>query len=312
MNVQELLWVEKYRPKTVDECILPENIKKSFQGFLKKKDFPNLLLSGNAGVGKTSIAKALVNELDMDLMFINGSLERNIDMVRTKIMEFGSTVSLMGNKKVVIIDESDGIGNIAQQSMRGVIEQFKNTRFIFTCNYKNQIIDAIHSRCNVIDFNLSKEDKKEVATNFFKRVLEILDKENIEYDKKVVANLVKKYFPDNRRILNELQRYSSCGKIDVGILTSINSVNNLVELFKILKEKDYRQCINWLSNNLDTEPTHLFRSIYDIMFEYVNKEDIPSLVLLLAEYQEKSAFVADQEINTLAFLTEVMGNIGIK
>jgi DNA polymerase III delta prime subunit len=301
-----VLWVEKYRPKTVEECILPDNIKDTFLEYVNRKEIPNLLLSGTAGVGKTTIAKALCNEVGCDYIVINGSDESGIDVLRNKIKNYASSMSLAGGRKVVIIDEADYLNpNSTQPALRGAIEEFAdNCSFIFTCNYKNRIIDPIHSRCTVIDFKING-NKAKLATQFMKRVEWILNEENITFEKDVVAAVIMKHFPDNRRILNELQRYGVSGSIDKGILSSVSDVQ-LGELTKALKEKDFANCRKWVTNNLDNDPSRIFRKIYDVLYELLKPQSVPQLVLVLSKYQYQAAFVADHEINLIACLTEIM------
>ena len=307
--VEHILWVEKYRPKTISECILPDSLKSTFQEYVNKKEIPNLLLSGTAGVGKTTVAKALCNEVGCDYIVINGSDDSGIDVLRNKIKNYASSVSLMGGRKVVIIDEADYLNpNSTQPAFRGVIEEYaSNCSFIFTCNFKNRIMDAIHSRCTVIDFKLNGS-KAKMANAFFKRVESILATENIKYDKEVVAAIITKHFPDNRRILNELQRYSASGVIDKGMLTSVSDVQ-LGDLVKFLKSKDFSSARKWVTNNLDNDNTVLFRKIYDIMQDNMKPQSIPQTVLTLAKYQYQSAFSADKEINFMAFLVELMVDV---
>ena len=303
---EHMLWVEKYRPQTVEDCILPDGIKKTFQEFVNRKEIPNLLLSGTAGVGKTTIAKALCNEVGCDFIVINGSDESGIDVLRNKIKNYASSVSLSGGRKVIIIDEADYLNpNSTQPALRGAIEEFAiNCSFIFTCNFKNRIIDPIHSRCTVVDFKINGS-KAKMAAQFFKRVEWILDQENVKYDKEVVAAIITKHFPDNRRILNELQRYSVSGVIDKGILASVSDVQ-LGELVKALKEKNFGSARKWVTNNLDNDPSRIFRSLYDTLYEKLKENSVPQLVLILARYQYQAAFVADAEINMIACLTEIM------
>lgn len=305
----DFLWVEKYRPKTVEDTILPENLKTTFKQFVEQENIPNLILSGGAGVGKTTVARAMLEELECDYIVINGSMNGNIDTLRNDIQQFASSVSLQGGRKYVILDEADYLNaNSTQPALRNFMEEFsKNCGFILTCNFKNRIIEPLHSRCSVIDFKFTSEDKVTMAQQMFKRVLNILTKENIESDKMVVVEVVKKYFPDNRRILNELQRYSACGSIDSGILVNLKEVtlNNLV---KALKEKNFTDVRKWVAENSDADVTELFRKIYDKSSEYMTGASVPQLVLILAEYQYKAAFVADHEINTTACLTEIMIN----
>ena len=303
---EQMLWVEKYRPKTIEDCILPESIKSTFQEYVNKKQIPNLLLSGTAGVGKTTIAKALCEEVGCDYIVINGSDESGIDTFRTKIKNYASSVSLTGGRKVIIIDEADYLNpNSTQPAMRGAIEEFSsNCSFIFTCNYKNRIIDPIHSRCSVVDFKLNG-NKAAMAAKFFKRVEWILQQENIEYSKEVVASVVTKHFPDNRRILNELQRYSVSGVIDKGLLGNTGDLQ-IKELIKALREKDFGSCRKWVTQNLDNDASQIFRALYDNLYDLLTASSVPQLVLILARYQYQSAFVSDLEINITACLTETM------
>jgi DNA polymerase III delta prime subunit len=304
--MEQLLWVEKYRPKKVEDCILPEAIKATFQEYVNRKEIPNLLLSGTAGVGKTTIAKALCEQVGCDYIVINGSDESGIDVLRNKIKNYASSVSLMGGRKVVIIDEADYLNpNSTQPAMRGAIEEFaSNCSFIFTCNFKNRIIDPIHSRCSVVDFKVNGS-KQKMAADFFKRVEWILEQENITYDKKVVAAVITKHFPDNRRVINELQRYSVSGTIDSGILSNIADIQ-LESLVTSLKEKDFASVRKWVTNNLDNDPVKIYRKLYDTLYEALKANTVPQLVLILAKYQYQSAFVADHEINMVACLTEIM------
>ena len=303
---EHMLWCEKYRPKTIEDCILPQSIKDTFQEFVNQKKIPNLLLSGTAGVGKTTVAKALCNEVGCDYIIINGSDENGIDVLRTKIKSYASSVSLSGGRKVVIIDEADYLNpNSIQPALRGAIEEFSNNcSFIFTCNYKNRIIDPIHSRCTVIDFKVNG-NKAKLAALFFKRVESILESEKIEFEKQVVASLITKHFPDNRRILNELQRYSLSGKIDSGILAQVSDVQ-IKELIAALKDKDFGSARKWVVSNIDNDPALIYRKIYDSLYDYLKPQSIPQTVLILAKYQYQSAFCADQEINLMACLTEMM------
>ena len=303
---EHLLWVEKYRPAKVEDCILPDAIKSTFQEYVNRREIPNLLLSGSAGVGKTTIAKALCEEVGCDYIIINGSDESGIDVLRNKIKNYASSVSLMGGRKVVIIDEADYLNpNSTQPAMRGAIEEFAdNCSFIFTCNFKNRIIDPIHSRCTVIDFRINGQ-KAKMAAQFFKRVEWILEQEGVKYDKEVVAAVITKHFPDNRRILNELQRYAVGGTIDKGILNSVSDIQ-LADLLAALKAKDFSSARKWVTNNLDNDPARIFRKLYDSLYESLKANSVPQLVLILAKYQYQAAFVADSEINLIACLTEIM------
>ncbi len=305
----EFVWVEKYRPKKIEECILPDNTKKTFLDFLDKGEVPNLLLSGPPGCGKTTVAKALCEQLGSDYYVINGSDEgRFLDTVRNNAKNFASTVSLSSSAKhkVIIIDEADNTTPDVQLCLRAFTEEFiGNCRFIFTCNYKNKIIQPLHSRCSVIDFALKGKEKQLLAGNFFKRLQEILDAEGVEYDNKVLVELIKKHFPDWRRVLNEVQRYSSSGKIDSGILASFSNVKT-DDLFKCLKEKDFPKVRKWVVDNLDNDPTVLLRSVYDACYTSLEGAGVAAAVLIIAKYQYQSSFVADQEINMLACLTEIM------
>ena len=305
----EFLWVEKYRPKTIEECILPTSIKKTFQDFLDKGEIPNMLLAGPAGCGKTTVAKALCNQLGVDVYVINGSDEgRFLDTVRNTAKNFASTVSLQatGKPKVIIIDEADNTTNDVQLLLRAFCEEFHgNCRFIFTCNYKNKIIDPLHSRCAVVEFSIRGKERQELAAQFFKRLQTILDQESVRYESKVLVELINKHFPDWRRVLNECQRYSSGGQIDTGILAHFSDVK-VNDLIKKLKEKDFSEVRKWVVSNLDNDTSVLLRRIYDALYDALSNSSIPAAVLVLAKYQYQSAFVADQEINMLACLTEIM------
>ncbi len=309
------LWVEKWRPKKVEDCILPEDTKKTFLDFIEKGEIPNLLLSGPPGIGKTTIAKALCEQLGADYYVINGSDEgRFLDTVRNQAKNFASTVSLQGNgrHKVIIVDESDNTTSDVQLLLRANIEAFyNNCRFIFTCNYKNKIIEPLHSRCAVIDFTIKGKQRVQLAGSFFQRLQSILDQEKIEYDQKVVAELVSKHFPDFRRVLNEVQRYSTGGKIDTGILASFSDVS-VNELVKSLKDKNFPEVRKWVVSNLDNDASHLLRRVYDAAFDHLVPSSIPAAVLVIAKYQYQCAFVADQEINLLAALTELMCEVEFK
>jgi DNA polymerase III delta prime subunit len=305
--MEHLLWTEKYRPKSIDDCILPERLKKPFQEYVNQSNIPNLLLSGGAGVGKTTVAKAMCEEIGCDVMVINGSDEgRLIDTFRTKIKNFASSMSLAGGRKVVIIDEADYCNaESVQPALRNFIEEFAgNCSFIFTCNYKNKLIEPLHSRCAVIDFALKNGEKAQMASAFMKRIQSVLQSENVDYDDKVVAELIKKHFPDFRRVINELQRYSQLGKIDTGILSQISDVT-INDIIKYIKEKDFGAIRKWVASN-DIDATAFYRKLYDNLYEVLKPQSIPQAVLILADYQYKGAFVADQEINTVACLTELM------
>jgi len=306
----DFLWVEKYRPKTVSDIVLPQSLKQTFQKIVASKELPNMLFTGTAGLGKTTVARALCNELDCDYILINGSEEGNIDTLRTKIKQFASSVSLQGGYKVVILDEADYLNpQSTQPALRGFIEEFsKNCRFILTCNFKNRIIEPLHSRCGVYEFNTSKKSMIELCESFMDRCKTILDNEQVKYDAKPVAELIMKFAPDWRRVLNELQRYSVNGKIDSGIINNLQD-KNFDDLFSHLKNKDFKKMRNWVVNNIDTDASAIFRAVYDGMNEKVAPQSIPQLVLILADYQYKNAFVADHELNVVACLTEVMSDV---
>lgn len=311
----EFLFVEKYRPQVIDDCILPDDTKKTFKEFVEKGEIPNLLLSGPPGIGKTTIAKALCNELGADYYIINGSDEgRFLDTVRNQAKNFASTVSLTGSSKhkVIIIDEADNTGNDVQMLLRANIEAFyNNCRFIFTCNYKNKIIEPLHSRCACIYFTIKGKQKAQLAANFFQRLQIILNAEKIEYDQKVIMELVSKHFPDFRRVLNECQRYSTSGKIDAGILASFSDVS-VNDLLKYLKEKNFTEVRKWVVSNLDNDSSVILRRVYDALYDVLVPASIPSAVLIIAKYQYQICFVADQEINLLAALTEIMCEVEFK
>ena len=309
----DFLWVEEYRPKTIDDCILPQSLKTLFQSFIEKGEISNLLFSGTPGVGKTTVAKALCEQMNCDWIMINGSEEGGIDVLRTKIKNFASTVSLSGGKKVVILDEADYLNpQSTQPALRGFVEEFhKNCRFILTCNFKNRIIEPLHSRFSNIEFRISPKDKGKLATKLFERVSYILKEQNIEYEEAVVAELIKKHFPDFRKLINELQRYSVSGTIDAGILVNVSD-ENLKTLVSHLKSKEFSNMRKWVVNNHDNDPFKIFRKIYDSMYTNLQPETIPHAVLIIADYQYKSAFVADQEINLVACLTELMSQVKFK
>jgi DNA polymerase III delta prime subunit len=299
--------VEKYRPKTIADTILPEELKATFQQFVDQKNIPNLILSGSAGVGKTTVARAMLEELECDYIVINGSMNGNIDTLRHEILNFASSVSLSGGRKYVILDEADYLNaNSTQPALRNFMEEFsKNCGFILTCNFKNRIIEPLHSRCSVIDFKLSKSIGAKLAAQFFKRVEKILANENVEFDRAVVAEVVTKFFPDWRRVLNELQRYASTGKIDSGILGNIKDVD-VNSVYKLLKDKDFTSLRKWVAENIDIEQTELFRRLYESADQYMTPNSVPQLVLILSKYQYQAAFVADPEINIIACITEIL------
>ena len=313
--MSDFIWVEKYRPKTIDDCILPQSIKNTFKDFVKSGQIPNMLLSGPPGIGKTTVAKALCHELGVDYYVINGSDEgRFLDTVRNNAKNFASTVSLSSNAKhkIIIIDEADNTGNDVQLLLRAFIEEFSNNcRFIFTCNYKNKIIEPLHSRCSVIDFGIKGKEKAEVAHTFFKRLNNILESEGCDADKKVLAELINKHFPDWRRVLNECQRYSISGKIDSGILVHFSEVK-VNDLLKNLKEKNFPEVRKWVVDNLDNDPSVLLRHVYDALFDALENPSVAAAVLIIARYQYQIAFVSDQEINLLAALTEIMVECNFK
>ena len=306
--MEHLLWTEKYRPKIIEDCILPERLKLPFQEYVNQRNIPNLLLAGGAGVGKTTVAKALCNEVGCDYIVINGSDESGIDTFRTKIKNYASSMSLTGGRKVIIIDEADYLNpNSTQPALRNAIEEFaSNCSFIFTCNYKNRIIEPLHSRCAVIEFSLKNGEKAKMASAFFKRIQSVLQSESVDYDDKVIAELIKKHFPDFRRIINELQRYSQFGKIDTGVLAQIGDIS-IAEIVKFIRDKDFGSIRKWVATN-DVDSNTLYRKLYDSMYDLMKPQSIPQAVLILADYQYKAAFVADQEINTVACLTEIMVN----
>jgi DNA polymerase III delta prime subunit len=303
----EYLWVEKYRPSKVSECILPDRIKKAFQEYVDKGSIPNLMLTGSAGVGKTTVAKAMCEEIGLNYLFINSSEDRGIDMLRTKIRGYASTISLTGGRKVIILDEADYLTPEAQAGLRGAIEEFSdNCSFIFTCNFKARLIEALHSRCSVIDFTLKAEEKPKMALQLTKRLEHILSTEGVSYDKEVLVQIVGKFFPDYRRSLNELQRYSSGGSIDAGTLAQVSDVRKIAELVGFLKNQNFSEMRKWVVSNSDIDPARIYRKIYDSLYEYFKPQSIPQAVVIIAKYQYQSAFVADQEINLVACLTEIM------
>ena len=305
-----LLWVEKFRPDNIDDCVLPVEIKNVLNNIVNTGEVPNLLLFGTSGIGKTTVAKALCNQLGCDWLMINGSNEgRMIDTLRTTITNYASTVSFSGGKKIIIIDEADYMNkDSVQPAMRGLIEEFSNNcRFFFTCNYKNKILPSLHSRCSVIDFKINREDKPELAKKFSEIAMKLLDSENIKYKPDVVAKLVVRYFPDFRRVLNELQNNAVSGKIDASVLEA-SSNENFNQLIGFLKEKDFTQMRKWVAQNIDNDHVGLYRQVYDSMFSNIKKQSVPDAVLIIADYSYKSAFVADQEINMVACLTELMMN----
>jgi len=311
--MEEFLWTERYRPHKVEDCILPARLKKPFLEYVSQGSIPNLLLYGTAGVGKTTVARAMCEEIGCNYLFINSSEERGIDTLRTKVMGYASTMSLTGGRKVIILDEADGLTPDAQNALRGCIEQFSsNCSFIFTCNFKARIIDAIHSRCSVVDFSLKGPEKAEMATDFFKSLQNILNREGVTFDKSVLAKIVERYFPDYRRTLNELQRYSTNGGIDAGVLAQVSNVRKLEELVKNLKEKDFTAMRKWVASNSDIDQTRIFRNIYDSAVDFLKPESVPQCIVTLARYQYQAAFVADQELNLVACLTEIMADCEVK
>ena len=311
--MSEYLYVEKYRPHKIEDCILPDRLKKVFQEYVTEGNIPNLMLTGTAGCGKTTVAKAMCEEIGCNFLFINSSDERGIDTLRTKIKGYASTVSLTGGRKVIILDEADYLTPEAQAGLRGAIEEFsENCSFIFTCNFKARLIDALHSRCSVIDFALKGDEKAKMALQMFKRLSVILTQEGISYDKDVLGKIVQRYFPDYRRTLNELQRYSTSGNIDAGVLSQVESVRKLDDLIKALKDKDFSTMRKWVVNNSDIDQSRIFRSIYDNLCAYLKPETIPMAVVTLAKYQYQAAFVADQELNLVACLTELMVECEVK
>ena len=306
---EEFLWVEKYRPVNISNCVLPTETKKIFIDFVNNNEIPNLLLCGTSGVGKTTVAKALCNELGADFILINGSEERNIDTLRVKVKQFASTVSLTtdGGPKIIILDEADYLNpQSTQPALRGFIEEYsKNCRFIFTCNYKNRIIQPLHSRCSVVDFTIEAIQKPQIAQQIFQRILQILNDENVDYNEKVVVEVINKFFPDFRRMLNEIQKYSASGKIDSGILANLDD-ENLNELLSFVREKEFSKMRKWVAMNIHNDPQNIYRKIYESFFTKFEKNSIPQAIIILSDYTYKSAFVADQEVNMVACLTELM------
>ena len=311
--MNEFLWVEKYRPKTIDDCVLPAHIKTTFKQIVNGGELHNMLLTGTAGLGKTTVAKALCNELDLDYLLINGSEESGIDTLRNKIKQFASSVSLQGGYKVVILDEADYLNpQSTQPALRGFIEEFSgNCRFILTCNFKNRIIEPLHSRCSVVEFNIPKKESERLCSVMMARLMLILDDEGIKYETKVLAELIMKFMPDWRRVINELQRYSTSGVIDSGILVSLSDIS-VNELMSSLKIKDFKKMRQWVADNIDSDPASLFRKLYDNMNEHVVPESIPQMVLILADYQYKNSFVSDHELNLVACCTELMAGVKFK
>ena len=306
--METFLWVEQYRPKDIGSCVLPNNLKDTLTEFVSEGNLPNWILSGGPGVGKTTAAKAMIEQIGATYMMINGSEESGIDVLRTKIKNFASTVSLEGGRKYIILDEADYLNpQSTQPALRGFMEEFhKNCGFILTCNYKNRIIKPLHSRCSTIDFSIPNSEKPTLAKQFMERIISILDENKVEYEPRVIAEVINNHFPDWRRVLNELQRYSVSGKIDAGILVNI-SETNIKKLMGEMKKKEFTNVRKWVVDNLDNDPTRLFRQLYDNLYNYVDAGSIPHVVVILGEYQYKSAFVADQEINLMACLTEIMG-----
>jgi len=304
---EEFLYVEKYRPSRIADCVLPQSLRDTFSQLVRTGELPNMIFSGGPGIGKTTVARALCNELDLDYLIINGSEEGNIDTLRGRIKQFASTVSLQGGYKVVILDEADYLNpQSTQPALRAFIEEFsKNCRFILTCNFKNRIIEPLHSRCSVYEFAIPNNEKPKIAAGFFKRLTQILETEGVEYDEKTLATLVEKYFPDWRRVLNECQRYSVSGRIDAGILVNLGD-ENVKNLMSYLKDKDFSKMRRWVAENIDTEPAVIFRKIYDSMADYLKPESIPQVVLILAQYQYWNSFVSDHELNVVACMTEIM------
>ncbi len=311
MNLEQAVWAERWRPSTIDECILPETIKAQVKEMIATGNVPHLLLFGSAGTGKTSLIRALVHDADMEMLFINASLESGIDVIRTKVMQYSSSVSFESKQKVILFDEFDGLSRQAQEALRGIIEEFKNVRFFFTCNHKNRVIDAIISRTTSIDFKVTPSDKPKLSALFFKRILTILDTEKVSYDKKAVAELVNKHFPDFRRTMNELQRYSAGGSIDAGILID-RSKTAIKDLIEMLKAKNFTEMRKWVGKNSDIDPSILFRDIYDNASDLMQPQSIPGVIILLADYSFKATHSVDQEILVAAALTEIMATANWK
>ena len=306
----EFLWVEKYRPKKINDTILPQSLKDTFNAIVNKGELPNMLFTGTAGLGKTTVARALCNSLELDHIVINGSEEGNIETLRGKIKQFASTVSLQGGYKVVILDEADYLNPQSTQSaLRGFIEEFSNNcRFILTCNFKNRIIEPLHSRCGVYEFNTTKKDLAQLAAQFMKRMKFILEEEGVSYEEMAIADLIMKFAPDWRRVINECQRYSLSGFIDSGVTKNLTN-DNYDGLMKLLKEKDFKKMRSWVANNIDTDASAIFRAIYDRATTKIKAESLPQLILILADYQYKNSFVADHELNVVACMTEIMANV---
>jgi DNA polymerase III delta prime subunit len=311
--LEEFLWVEKYRPKTIEETILPPDLKAVFQQFVDQKNIPNLILSGTAGVGKTTIARAMLEQLECDYIVINGSMNGNIDTLRNEILNFASSVSLQGGRKYVILDEADYLNaNSTQPALRNFMEEFsRNCGFILTCNFKNRIIEPLHSRCSVIDFKISKKDMAKLAMQFMKRVNFILNTESIKYESAVVAEVITKHFPDWRRVLNELQRYSATGKIDSGILANMQDTS-IKELLGLMKDKNFTEVRKWIKNNIDTDTNQLYTQFFETAYDYFEPQFVPALVVLIGKYQYQNAFAANNEINFAAFCSEIMIELSIK